>query len=65
MDINQTDGNKINSFWIAAYYNQAEIMKILFREGIFTGIKNEIGSNALHIAVKKCCKEAVKVLIDI
>ena len=53
VDINQRNLDGINSFWIAAYYNHNEIMKRLSQFGIDILVKNDIGSNALHIAVKR------------
>jgi ankyrin repeat protein len=40
------------------------MMKLLYFSGIDVRVKNDIGSNALHIAVKKGNREAVKELID-
>ncbi len=63
VDLNQTDANGINAFWIAAYYNHARLLRNLSDLGIERQIVNEIGSNALHIAVKRGNIEVIHELI--
>lgn len=53
----------MNSFWIAAYYNHSRILKLLSDNGCERLTKNENGSNALHIAVKRQNLESVQELI--
>lgn len=59
IDLHQKDATGVNSFWVAAYHNHARIMKYLYQQGIDVKVHNDIGSNSLHIAVKKRNKEAV------
>jgi ankyrin repeat protein len=63
VDLNQTDANGINAFWIAAYYNHARLLRNLSDLGIERQVINEIGSNALHIAVKRGNIEVIHELI--
>jgi potassium channel len=63
VDINQRDGNGINAFWIAAYYNHSRLLRMLSDLGIDRLVKNDIGSNALHIAVKRGNCEAIEEMI--
>jgi len=63
VDINQQDIHGVNSFWIAAYYNQFRVLRLLSELGCERLAKNEIGSNALHIAVKRKNREVVEELI--
>jgi len=53
LNINKTDKYGINSFWIAAFYGNIEVMKKLVEWGVDVFARNHNGSNALHIAVKK------------
>jgi ankyrin repeat protein len=53
----------VNSFWIAAYYNHFRILRILSDLGSDRLSKNEIGSNALHIAAKRNNIEILEELI--
>jgi ankyrin repeat protein len=53
----------VNAFWIAAYYNQFRILRMLSELGCERMCKNEIGSNALHIAVKRKNLESIEELI--
>jgi ankyrin repeat protein len=53
----------VNSFWIAAYYNQFRILQILSELGCEKLAKNQVGSNALHIAVKRKNLEVIEELI--
>jgi hypothetical protein len=63
VDLNQTDANGINAFWIAAYYNHARLLRNLSDLGIERQVVNDIGSNALHIAVKRGNIEVINELI--
>jgi ankyrin repeat protein len=63
VDLNQTDSNGINAFWIASYYNHARLLRNLSDLGIDRQVVNEIGSNALHIAVKRGNVEVINELI--
>lgn len=63
VDINQRDANGINAFWIAAYYNHARLLRNLSDLGIDRHLINEIGSNSLHIAVKRGNLEVIHELI--
>jgi hypothetical protein len=63
VDLNQTDANGFYAFWIAAYYNHARLLRNLSDLGIERQIVNEIGSNALHIAVKRGNIEVIHELI--
>ena len=63
VDLNQKDASGINAFWIAAYYNHARLLRNLSDLGIDTQVINELGSNALHIAVKRGNIEAIHELI--
>lgn len=65
IDLNQQDSHGINAFWMAAYQNECDILKILAMSSIDILATNENGSNALHIAVKRANIEAVMVLIEI
>ncbi|TNV86532.1 hypothetical protein FGO68_gene15003 [Halteria grandinella] len=64
LNINQRDASGVNCFWVAAYHNQARIMRLLYQHGIDVKIKNDIGSNPMHIAVKKKNREALQELIE-
>ena len=63
VDLNQKDANGINAFWIASYYNHARLLRNLSDLGIDRQVVNEIGSNALHIAVKRGNVEVINELI--
>jgi ankyrin repeat protein len=64
VDINQRNVDEINAFWIAAYYNHAVIMRKLSEFGIDRMVKNELGSNALHIAVKRGNIQCIQEMIE-
>lgn len=65
ININRTDKFGINSFWIAAFYGNIEVMKKLMERGIDMFARNQNGSNALHIAVKKNNFSIVQTLVNI
>ncbi len=65
MNINKTDKYGINAFWIAAFYGNIEVMKRLVERGADIFARNQNGSNALHIAVKKNNFSIVQALANI
>ena len=65
VDINCQDPELgINSFWLAAYFGQGDIMQILAEEGIevLNHHKHTL-SNALHVAVERNYPNIVRMLI--
>jgi ankyrin repeat protein len=65
VNINKTDKYGINAFWIAAFYGNIEVMKRLVERGADIFARNQNGSNALHIAVKKNNFSIVQALANI
>ena len=65
VDVNKWDKFGINSFWISAFYGNIEVMKKLIEKSADIFARNQNGSNALHIAVKKNNFTIVQALIDI
>ena len=63
IDVNKTDRNGVNAFWIAAWYGRVETMRKLLSMRVDPLAANQNGSNALHIAVKLGHFEAVKEII--
>ena len=53
IDINQKDEFGVNAFWIACFYGKVEAIKTLNYMNIDMHVKNQNGSNSLHIAVKR------------
>jgi ankyrin repeat/protein kinase domain-containing protein 1 len=49
---------------VAAFYGHIEIMRYLSSKGVEVLSRNQNGSNALHIAVKKENLKVVQALID-
>ena len=64
MDLNKTDKQGINAFWIAAFYSHIDTMRLLHRSYIDIKSVNQNGSNALHISVKGNLQLVVKELIQ-
>lgn len=55
----------VNCFWLAAYYENGEVMKILAEKGIdIMNVHNKTKSNALHVATDRKNIDLVKMLID-
>ena len=52
LDLNKTDRNGVNAFWIAAWFSRIKVMRQLLAMGVDSHAANQNGSNALHIAVK-------------
>lgn len=52
LDINKTDINGVNSFWIACYAGNGGVMKVLAEHGVDIFNANQNGLNALHLAAK-------------
>lgn len=65
LDINQLDCHGVNCFWVAAYHNFHHMLNLLMVNGCNMKVTNEIGSNSLHIAVKRRHKESVDTLIKL
>ena len=65
LDINKTDKNGVNAFFMAAYHNHISVMKRLMKKGINMFGKNSNGSNVLHIAVKREQMNIIHELIQI
>ena len=72
--INKTDAYGVNAFWVAAFYGHVDvrfsiiilqILRYLMQKGIDMLSRNQNGSNALHIAVKKENQKVVQALLDI
>jgi ankyrin repeat protein len=63
LEIDKTDKFGVNAFWIACFYSNVAIMHRLVLNGIDYKIKNQNGSNALHIAVKRGAADVVNELI--
>mmetsp|Transcript_7899 Transcript_7899/g.7406 ORF Transcript_7899/g.7406 Transcript_7899/m.7406 type:complete len:121 (+) Transcript_7899:143-505(+) len=63
IDINLTDHQGINSFWIACFYGHGGVMRVLAEKGIDILCTNSKGMNVLHMAAKKCYRNIVKMLI--
>ena len=63
IDVNKTDKNGVNAFWIAAWYGRVETMRKLLSMRVDPLATNQNGSNALHIAVKLGHFDAVRELI--
>ena len=64
MDINMRDPmTGVNALWLASYYDQAEIMRVLAKNGGDMSVTNKQGINVMHIAVYKNHIELVKMLI--
>jgi ankyrin repeat protein len=54
----------INSFWIASYYGNVEVIRLFCKNTMIDlHSTNENGSNALHIACKRGFLEVVKELM--
>lgn len=51
-DVNMRDKNGVNAFWIACWFGNVDIMRLLIANKCDPNVTNENGSNALHIAVK-------------
>ena len=65
IDINKTDSEGLNSFWIAAICGNGEVMKILAERGIDIMNVDKYGNNVLHVASKhKKLKSILKMLLD-
>lgn len=65
LDINKSDKNGVNAFFMAAYHGHIPIMRRLMEKGINMFKKNSNGSNVLHIAVKREQMEVLNELIRI
>jgi ankyrin repeat protein len=65
LDIDKTDRNGVNSFFMAAYHGHIKVMRRLMEKGVAMFEKNANGSNVLHIAVKRGNMEVLKELIRI
>ncbi len=63
LDVNKTDKNGVNAFWIAAWFGRVETMRKLLSMHVDAHATNQNGSNALHIAVKLGHVEVVKEII--
>ena len=65
LDINKTDKNGVNCYFMAAYHGHIPIMRRLMEKGIDMFRKNSNGSNVLHIAVKREQMDIIHELIRI
>jgi ankyrin repeat protein len=65
LDIDKSDKNGVNAFFMAAYHGHIPIMRRLMEKGINMFKKNSNGSNVLHIAVKREQMEVLNELIRI
>lgn len=63
IDVNKTDKNGVNAFWIAAWFGRVETMRKLLSLRVDPLAINQNGSNALHIVVKLGHFDAVRELI--
>lgn len=52
LDVNKTDKNGVNAFWIAAWFGRVETMRKLLSMHVDPQATNQNGSNSLHISVK-------------
>ena len=64
VDVNITDSQGINAFWLAAMLNQGRVMRPLAEKGIDVLCANDEGFNALHIACFNKDANIVKMLLE-
>ena len=65
LQIDKRDKFGVNAFWIAAFYGQTSTMELLKQaSGMDLYARNQNGSNALHMAVKRGNNAVVSTLID-
>ena len=64
IQINKRDKFGVNAFWIAAFYGQVSTMELLRRTDIDIYAKNQNGSNALHMAVKRDSNSVLRSLME-
>ena len=53
LDLNKRDKFGVNALWIAAFYSHLSTLKLLSQTEIDRYARNQNGSNALHMAVKR------------
>ena len=63
LDVNKTDKNGVNAFWIAAWFGRIETIRKLMSMKVDSLAANQNGSNSLHITVKLGHFEVVRELI--
>ena len=52
IDINKTDEDGLNAFWIAARCGHGDVLRVLAEHGIDIYNADKKGNNALHLSAK-------------
>jgi ankyrin repeat protein len=64
LNLNVTNEQGINAFWIACLYGHGTVMRVLAENGIDIFTSNHFGINVLHLAVSKNYVTIVEMLLE-